>query len=282
MELLDFEDKEDISKGLDGSVMRKILKEGSAWESPKELAKVSVHYELRLPGASQPFYNSRDEAGGNPKSVVVDDGELLAGVDEGLQRMRVGEEAILYLKPSKAYGAAGNPQYGVPPDSPVECKIELVSLENPKSSYEMNTAEKLAAAEERRAQGNDFFKKGDMKRAAKRYRSALSLLDSDYGLSDEEKQQFKQCKLPCYLNLSQCALKQKEYGEARTQANHALEIDAENVKVGWGAWRAGETMQERITGLKAPPALFSVNLRGSTVEHPPTTNWVTGMWPRRI
>jgi len=230
VELLSFEDKEDVSKAKDGSLLKKIVKEGEGYDKPKEMYKVTIHYDLRLRGAEQPFYSTRNEAGGTPKTLVVDDGELLPGLEEALESMKLHERAVFIMQPNKVYGADGNNQLNVPPNAVVEADVELLAMDKAKQGWEMNKTEKLAAAQERRAMGNDFFTKGDLKRAAKRYRSALSLLDSDYGLSDEEKNEYKQCKLPCYLNLSQCALKEKEYGEARTQANKALEIDAKNVK----------------------------------------------------
>ena len=286
VELLDFNDKEDVSKGLDKSVLKKVLKEGEGYSKPKELAKVKVHYSLSLPSAETPFFSTYE---GEPVSTVVDDGELLAGIEEALLSMKLKEEALLILAPAKAYGAAGNAELGVPADATVEAKVTLLALDSPKADYEMSTDEKLKEAESRRAMGNDFFKKGDLGRAKRRYDAALSCLQSDYDMSDEDKQRAGACKLPCYLNLAQVALKEKDYGGARDKANKALEIDAENVKVRGGAECACAGVPVARFGraqaglerdaLLAHGSSYS-RRRASSVAARPRTSWATGTPPR--
>lgn len=237
VELLSFQDKTDVSKDHDGSIMKKIIKPGEGYQTPSDLTKVTIHYELRVQGEQQPFYSTKNEAGGEPKTLIVDDGDLFPGLEEAVQTMKLHEHALFVIAPSKAFGASGQNQYNLPPNATIEAQVELQKMDKPKEGYSMSTSEKLAAVEERRAMGNAFFKKGDTRRAAKRYNSALSLLSSDYGLADDEKEKYRMGKLPCYLNLSQCALNDKEYGEARAQANKALEIEDKNVKVGLGVRR---------------------------------------------
>lgn len=225
--------------------MKKVLRAGEGYSTPRELARVKVHYTLSLPGASTPFFTTRGD-GSEPVSAVIDDGDLLTGVEEGLQSMKLKEEALLILQPEQAYGAQGNAEYAVPPNATVEARVELLSLDSPRAAYEMSTDEKIAEAESRRNMGNAFFKKGDLARAKRRYDSALSCIESDYDMSDVDKDRAGACKLPCVLNLAQVALKERDYGLARSKADEALNLDANNVKVrGGGVEGRGEKEAER-------------------------------------
>ena len=74
------------------------------------------------------------------------------------------------------------------------------------------------------------FKQGDLERAIRRYEKSKRYMDSDYGLSDEEKKKVNTLKLPIQLNLAQCYIKQRKYKDAIKQCDKALEIEPANVK----------------------------------------------------
>jgi hypothetical protein len=81
-------------------------------------------------------------------------------------------------------------------------EVELVEMHKEKDSWEMSTPEKLEASQKRREQGNAFFKDGKLKRAVKRYKSAVQCVQSDYNFSEPEKAKAKELKLPCHLNMA--------------------------------------------------------------------------------
>jgi len=70
----------------------------------------------------------------------------------------------------------------------------------------------------------------------------LDIFKSDGGLKDEEKESTKKSvKLPCYLNLAACFLKQKNYKSTIENATKALEIDPLNIKA---LWRRGVALTD--------------------------------------
>lgn len=54
---------------------------------------------------------------------------MIKGWDEGVAGMAVGEAARLTCTPDYAYGAAGFPDWGILPDSPLIFEIEVLSVE---------------------------------------------------------------------------------------------------------------------------------------------------------
>jgi FKBP-type peptidyl-prolyl cis-trans isomerase FkpA len=87
---------------------------------------VKVHYEGKLPDGSV-FDSSRRR--GEPSTLPLD--RVIKCWSEGLQRMQVGEKAVLVCPPALAYGEAGKPPT-IPPASALVFDIELVGIEAPK------------------------------------------------------------------------------------------------------------------------------------------------------
>jgi peptidylprolyl isomerase len=69
-------------------------------ESAKDGDRVRVHYTGRLEGG-QVFDSSR---GGEPLEFTVGAGEVIAGFDEAVRGMSVGETKTVEIEPEDAYG----------------------------------------------------------------------------------------------------------------------------------------------------------------------------------
>ena len=120
---------------------------------------------------------------------------------------------------------------------PLAFEIELIKVENPddykKESWALTFEEKSLMIPQRRAEGNDLYKSGDILAAAAKYFEALEYLES---LSIREKPQSSEWdkiehdKIPLLLNYSQCHLLLKDYPEVIRQTTKVLEIDPNNVK----------------------------------------------------
>ena len=54
--------------------------------------------------------------------------QVIAGWDEGCLGMAVGEVAKLTCSPDYAYGAAGFPAWGIPPNAVLTFDIEILSI----------------------------------------------------------------------------------------------------------------------------------------------------------
>lgn len=99
-----------------------------------------------------------------------------------------------------------------------------------KEKKELSLQDKIAEAQKDRQEGNELFKKGQYRKAARCYNQvpssivfvvielnvnqALSYFNSLYHLTADEEKQVGEAKLPLYLNLSVCNLKLDEISKA--------------------------------------------------------------------
>lgn len=93
--------------------------------SPEDGSVVSIHYTGWLSDGTK-FDSSLDL--GRPYTFVVGQGEVIAGMDEGVRSMQVGGERQLTIPAELAYGAGG---FGnlIPPDETLTFEVELVDVQ---------------------------------------------------------------------------------------------------------------------------------------------------------
>jgi len=144
--------------------------------------------------------------------------------------MKKGELATFTLKPHYAFGDLGDESRGVPPNAEVDYEIELVDFIKEKDSWDLNTQEKIEAATKRKEDGNALFKEGKFERAAGKYKRALTYVDSDYGVADEDKEKLKQVKIALYSNIAASKLQLKDYGAVKENCKKVLDLEPTNVK----------------------------------------------------
>lgn len=87
---------------------------------------VSVHYTGLLTSGAK-FDSSLDR--GEPISFPLGAGRVIKGWDEGIQKLRVGDRAILYIPPALGYGARGAGNGAIPPDSTLIFIVEVVGVQ---------------------------------------------------------------------------------------------------------------------------------------------------------
>jgi len=228
VELLSWESDDDITEDKDGGVLKDVVTEGSGFESPKDLAKVSMHYTLEVDGKI--VKNTREGDSEAPFEFTIDENEAVLGLEIAAKKMKKGEVATVEVMPAYGYGANGNPDLGIGPEAKLTYQATLVAFENEKQPYQMSTKEKLVDADRKRQMGNEWFKKGDYDRAIRRYDAATDSLSSDHSFTAEEKTQAIEKRLPCLLNTAQCLIKKKEYSGAINKSSDALEMSPDNVK----------------------------------------------------
>merc|ERR1712026_202113 len=101
-----------------------VMTPGNGSQFPKAGTKVTCHYVLTLTNGKK-IDSSRDR--GKPFEFNVGRGEVIAGWDEGLTKMSVGERAKLTISPDMGYGAKGVPGC-IPPNSTLVFDVELLKV----------------------------------------------------------------------------------------------------------------------------------------------------------
>lgn len=86
---------------------------------------VSVHYTGTLTDGTK-FDSSRDRA--EPFEFSLGQGRVIKGWDEGIAKMKVGDQAILVIPPSIGYGVRGAGGGLIPPDATLIFIVELVGI----------------------------------------------------------------------------------------------------------------------------------------------------------
>ncbi|XP_071726313.1 peptidyl-prolyl cis-trans isomerase FKBP16-4, chloroplastic isoform X2 [Rutidosis leptorrhynchoides] len=105
------------------------LKVGNGAEAVKG-SRVAVHYVAKWRNIT--FMTSRQGlgvGGGTPYGFDVgnsESGNVLKGLDLGVQGMRVGGQRLLIVPPELAYGSKGVQE--IPPNATIEMDIELLSI----------------------------------------------------------------------------------------------------------------------------------------------------------
>ena len=183
---------------------------------------------------------------------VVDDGNgKHAGLDWAVKDMVPG------IRRKFRMSAAYAPEEV---DSHTIVEVELVAVSILRDSQAMSNAEKIAFAEEMRADGNRSFSSGTFARAARRYSSAVNAIAINQNYTADEKSAVQKVGLLCFLNRAQCCLKLEQWAAARRDCEMALKIDSGSVKAHYrrgvacanlGQWEDAKTSLERVLAEEA-------------------------------
>jgi peptidylprolyl isomerase len=102
-----------------------VITRRSTAERPQPGETVIVHYTGLL-GSGVKFDSSVDR--GQPFKFKLGAGRVIKGWDEGIAKLRVGEQATLIIPPHLGYGAKGAGGV-IPPDATLIFVVELIGVE---------------------------------------------------------------------------------------------------------------------------------------------------------
>ena len=154
--------------------------------------------------------------------------QLPEAVELALEKMHRGEKSTIKAKASYGFGPEQTATMNLPTEGWFIFEVELVDFTNPPPAAELKSADRIAACQGKRENGNAYFKSGKYPLAKKKYDKALKLLDAVF--SSEEAEKVKAMKLACLLNLAACCSKEKDYSEVVEHCRMALSLDANSSK----------------------------------------------------
>lgn len=117
---------EEISEGFEktGTGLRYKILEAGKGDKPSRGDQVSVHYRGAL--ADGTVFDSSYERK-QPISFLLGEGQVIPGWDEGIQLLRVGDQARLIIPPELAYGSRGAGGV-IPPDAVLVFDVTLEGI----------------------------------------------------------------------------------------------------------------------------------------------------------
>ncbi|WP_438480329.1 FKBP-type peptidyl-prolyl cis-trans isomerase [Oleiharenicola lentus] len=92
--------------------------------SPKKGQLVTVHYTGKFTDGKK-FDSSVDRD--DPFQFVLGEGQVIAGWDVGVAKMKVGDKVKLTIPPHLGYGAGGYPG-AIPPNATLIFEVELLAI----------------------------------------------------------------------------------------------------------------------------------------------------------
>jgi peptidylprolyl isomerase len=217
----------------DGGIMKDITQaapDGARGPPPKG-SNITAHYTGTLLDGSK-FDSSRDR--GKPFNFKLGEGQVIKGWDEGFASMKVGEKAILTLKPEYAYGASGSPPK-IPASATLKFDVELIDFEEAvKERWEMDHDERVEMATTLKQEGTELFQKKKFVEAAQKYEKAAEYVgqDKEDDASAEESLPEEDANLfaTCWTNAAMAYMKTSDWSAVISACNKALEVQEKNVK----------------------------------------------------
>ncbi|CAO2140845.1 unnamed protein product [Urochloa humidicola] len=226
-------------------VKKQVIKEGHG-KRPLKFATCFVHYRAWVQGSSHKFEDTWQEQ--HPIELVLGkEKKEMSGLGIGVGNMRSGERALLHVGWELGYGKEGSFSFpNVPPMADLVYEVELIGFDDikeGKARSDMTVEERIAAADRRKIEGNEYFKEKKLEEAMQQYEMAIAYMGDDFmfQLFGKYRDMALAVKNPCHLNMAACLIKLNRFNEAIVQCSIVLSEDESNVKA---LFRRGKAKSE--------------------------------------
>lgn len=227
-----------------GTVMKKVLKEGEGWEKPSEGSVTTINLKmwkydqssnLLVPPPSKdctaPIYEAKEF------SFKAGDGIVIDGIDAVVQSMKLEEHCMTFIQSQLGFASAKNlltdelKGKGIKEDDKLLIEVELLKVDKAKDVWSMSYEEKIEEMKVRKKRGNELFKDQRYETARKSYDRAINFFDSSTSdLNPDIKTQVNELLVSCHLNLAMCHDRMGDMAKVLNHCKKALEIQPSNVK----------------------------------------------------
>lgn len=224
LSLIEMYETKDVSFSKDKTVMKKSVKEGEGWETPKDSGKLKLSIETATDG-SAPLPSFKAQV----LEFTLGNGEVCDALECAAAEMKKGERAVITVTRLDLVAEEQLGLKGVAADK-VVLTAELTEFEKPKDTWSMSEEEKVEYGVARKEVGSELFKGGRLNLALQRYKKVGELFNYIDNFKEENKTKAKDLKKVCELNKAACYIKLKDFTEARTACNAVLKEEKDNVK----------------------------------------------------
>ncbi|KAJ6220036.1 hypothetical protein RDWZM_005848 [Blomia tropicalis] len=223
---------EDITKKKDGGIYKRILIDGTGFDTPNKGATCNIYYSGMY---EDKIFEEREV------TFYLGEGSeenLVPAIEIAVRKMKKGEKCEIIANPHYTFGeGTGKPEFNIP-DSYTELKFEILlkSFEKVKETYEMDNGERIEQANLVKTKGTKYFKESKFKLAIKQYKRVIQFIGFVDDFDSDLKPRARETLLAGYLNLAMCYLKISNFSDAQKNCEKGLEIDSKNEK---GLFRRG-------------------------------------------
>eukprot|EP00927_Polykrikos_kofoidii_P050797 TRINITY_DN44672_c0_g1_i1.p1 TRINITY_DN44672_c0_g1~~TRINITY_DN44672_c0_g1_i1.p1 ORF type:complete len:400 (+),score=80.60 TRINITY_DN44672_c0_g1_i1:80-1279(+) len=221
---------------LDGKIQRRTLRAGTG--PPPEIDQdIVASIDIMLDESGEILQRWKD------KRYRIGEGEAVPMLELGLRYTQECEECEIRGSASMAWGPQGMKaacpgERVVPPDVWLRMRVVLHRCVPKCSGTGPSWDEKMEQLVWRKANGNDYFKRKQFRKALISYTAGVKIFGEDFEppdyLEGEERtaasEAAKRAVEDCACNLAATYLEEEEFSAARDAAGAALELNSGNVK----------------------------------------------------
>mmetsp|Transcript_20166 Transcript_20166/g.47000 ORF Transcript_20166/g.47000 Transcript_20166/m.47000 type:complete len:691 (+) Transcript_20166:64-2136(+) len=218
----------DVSFLKNRSVIKKQIKEGDAYETPRDGYEVTVKVNAVTDGQK----SLSSTAWPQDVNFLCGEGEVCDAVEAAVCEMKKGERAVVTcFAPQKCIDAKlGITEASVSGVSSVVFDLELADFSKDQDMWSLSNPQKIALGTKRKDAGGRLFRAKRFELALEKYKKVAEVLNNVDSNNEDWKLQAAELKRTSELNKAACYLQLGECGSALISCDAVLKEDKVNVK----------------------------------------------------